>query len=320
MAVAGYEIRVNGGSPLDVGNVLSFLETGLSPLTLYNFELRSYDEAGNRSDWTAIVSATTLAVSYDSNAQAFFTAAGITDTTQKDAVNQLVVDLKAASLWTKMQAIYPFVGGTNATHKWNLKDPRDLDAAFRLTEHGSTVNNANGTAGNASTAYWDTHYVPATNGTLNSTHVSVYSRNSGQDNVDIGMAHSGTGRLMMSISFGAVSGNYLSDHYDDGGANRINTAPTDSLGLFTDTRTSSTVHKAYRNATNFATDSSTSSNFAGTDFPLYLLARNDAGSPSNICGNRNLAWTSIGTGLSSGDITALNSAVQTFQTALGRNV
>jgi len=70
---------------------------------------------------------------FDTDAQAFLTATGITDLTISNAINDLVVGLKADSLWTKYKAIYPCVGGTAFTHKFNLKDPRDLDAAFRLT-------------------------------------------------------------------------------------------------------------------------------------------------------------------------------------------
>ena len=72
-------------------------------------------------------------VSYDADAQTFFTAASITDTTQKSAVNQLVLDLKSANIWTKFKAIYPFVGGTSTTHKYNLVKPTDSDAAYRLS-------------------------------------------------------------------------------------------------------------------------------------------------------------------------------------------
>jgi hypothetical protein len=59
---------------------------------------------------------------YDSDAAAFFTSTGITNTTQKDAVNTLVLELKAESLWTKFIAIYPLVGGSATTHKYNLKN------------------------------------------------------------------------------------------------------------------------------------------------------------------------------------------------------
>ncbi len=49
----------------------------------------------------------------DPDAQAFITAAGITDATQQSAINTLVTDLKGYGIWTKMKAIYPFVGGTS---------------------------------------------------------------------------------------------------------------------------------------------------------------------------------------------------------------
>ena len=49
-----------------------------------------------------------------------------------NAVNNLVLDLKKYGLWTKMKAIYPIVGGNAWSHKFNLKDPRDVDSAYRL--------------------------------------------------------------------------------------------------------------------------------------------------------------------------------------------
>jgi hypothetical protein len=78
-------------------------------------------------------------VDIDPDAQAFLTATGITDPTITSAIDTLVLDLKAASLWTKMKALYPFVGGTSTTHKYNLVDPADTDAAFRLTFNGTLL-------------------------------------------------------------------------------------------------------------------------------------------------------------------------------------
>jgi hypothetical protein len=43
------------------------------------------------------------------DAAAFIAAAGITGTTQVDAVNALVNGLQADGLWSKMKAVYPFV-------------------------------------------------------------------------------------------------------------------------------------------------------------------------------------------------------------------
>jgi alkaline phosphatase len=61
--------------------------------------------------------------SYDTDAKAFLTASQVADTIQQSAINDLVLDLKSANIWTKMKAVYPIVGGTALTHKWNLKNP-----------------------------------------------------------------------------------------------------------------------------------------------------------------------------------------------------
>src|SRR3982751_3141685 len=97
-------------------------------------------------------------VSGDVDAAAFITAAGITDPTQQTAINNFVVSLKAANIWTKMLAFYPFVGGTPKSHKFNLKDPRDLDAAFRLVFSGAgNLHSAAGFAAGGS-GYADTKF------------------------------------------------------------------------------------------------------------------------------------------------------------------
>ena len=92
---------------------------------------------------------------YDADAQAFITATGISGT-NATATNQLVLDLKAANIWTKMKAIYPFVGNTSASQKYNLKDSRDLDAAYRLTFFGGGTFSANGYQCNGTNSYGNT--------------------------------------------------------------------------------------------------------------------------------------------------------------------
>jgi hypothetical protein len=92
----------------------------------------------------------------DPDAQAFITASGITDPTQQSAIDNLVIGLKADGLWTSMYAIYPFVGGTASTHKWNLKDPRDLNAAYRLQFNGGMTHSTNGILFNGTNGWADT--------------------------------------------------------------------------------------------------------------------------------------------------------------------
>ena len=80
----------------------------------------------------------------DPDAQAFLNAAGITDATITTAIDTLVIQLKAIGVWNKMKAIYPFVGGTATTHKFNLKNPADTNAAFRLVFFGGVTHDNTG--------------------------------------------------------------------------------------------------------------------------------------------------------------------------------
>lgn len=248
--------------------------------------------------------------SYDSDAQAFFTAAGITDNTQKTAVDALVTALKGYSIWTKMQALYPFVGGTSTTHKYNLKDPQDTDGAFRIVWGGTVTHNANGITGNGSDAYGDTKYNHSTNGTLDSEHVSVYSRTTGgDDGRDIG-AVVATGTILTCRD----SVNRIWSFSQN--ASTGTTANSDGSGMFILSRTGSGSYYLQRNATE-ATVSNASSAKANANY--YILARNNSGSAANFS-PRNLAFASIGTGLDTTEMDNLNTAVQAFQTTLGRNV
>jgi hypothetical protein len=75
---------------------------------------------------------------YDSDAQAWFDATEADfKPYQKIAVNNFVIGLKADGLWDKITAFYLLkdVMRNNYSPYWkyNLKDPRDLDEAYRLT-------------------------------------------------------------------------------------------------------------------------------------------------------------------------------------------
>jgi SPP1 family predicted phage head-tail adaptor len=67
----------------------------------------------------------TVVSAFDADAAAFFarvtTAGGTLTTTEQNAVNTLVVQMKADGIWTKMKAIYPMVGASAAACAQNLK-------------------------------------------------------------------------------------------------------------------------------------------------------------------------------------------------------
>jgi hypothetical protein len=245
--------------------------------------------------------------SVDPDAQAFITAAAITNPTQQTAINTLVVSLKTNGLWTKMSAIYPMVGGTAFSHKFNLKNPLDTNAAFRLVFSGGWTHSVNGALPNGTNAFADSFVNVGTHLALNSTHVSVYSRT----NVDILAPSIGNtvggvpDEVTMWLRFGNTS--YL----------RVNnpiastTTSTDSRGLFIGNRNSSTqINLSIRGTQN--TFSNTSNSTSTTSIKLSGL--------STFFDTKQLAFASIGDGLTAQNMTDFTTAVQTFQTTLGRQV
>jgi hypothetical protein len=96
---------------------------------------------------------------YDPDAQAFITATGISGA-DADAINQLVIDLKDYSLWSLIDAFYPFIGGTSTTCKYNLKDPQDEDASYRMSFNGSWTFSSNGVVPSSKSIsnYGDTYW------------------------------------------------------------------------------------------------------------------------------------------------------------------
>jgi hypothetical protein len=250
---------------------------------------------------------------------AFITATGITDATQITAIDYLVVNLKLYNLWTKFKAIYPFVGGTAFTHKFNLKDPRDLDAAFRLSfggglTHSSTGCLPNGTSGNA-----NTFFIPSDHLTISSAHISFYSRTNTNQTEGRDMFV----RTSLTNSYGLSArrnSNLEIDLYYNNNTSRVVINNSTSTGFYLGNRNSSSIVKAYKNGSFLASNTATIAE-VNVLHNLYLFAFNDAGSLSpNSYGNRECAFASMGDGMSDNDTSVFYNIVQQYQTILGRAV
>lgn len=256
--------------------------------------------------------------STDADAQAFITAAGITDPTEQGAIDDLVIGLKADSLWTKMDAVYPLVGGTAETHKWNLINPLNTDAAHRLTYVGGLTHSANGILPNGSTGYINTHYEPSAYATNQDTHISYYSRTDALTGVavDFGASTAGYSTYIQYVCrTSALGGSQtLSDAYNE----RANGTVTTSLGLFTQSVVG-TANKTFQNGTLIGTGGASASNVTNITVPLTLAAINVNGAVGSFAA-RQCAFASIGNGLSEAEVALLSTLVTTFQTTLGRNV
>jgi len=244
----------------------------------------------------------------DADAQAFITAAGITDATQQTAINTLVTDLKGYGIWTKMKAIYPMVGGTSSTHKWNLKDPRDLDAAFRLVFYGGLTHNSSGITGNGTNGYFDTFLNDNTTLQLNSVCLSAYSSSNIARGSDVFFCTTNPAIDSINLNPRNASDLYTSRLHTTNLATQSN---SNSTGFYAINRTSASNYFHYKN--NISTQINETSTAKQNSVILGLRA-------DTTYSQRNMSWMSISDGLTTTEATNLYTAVQAYQTTLSRNV
>lgn len=252
-------------------------------------------------------------VGIDSDAQAFITAAAITDPVQINAINTLVEGMKTDGIWTKMKAVYPFVGGTASAHKWNLKDPRDLDAAFRLVFNGGWTHSSNGATPNGTNGYADTKLNPfSVFGAGYGSHGSYYREtfSLGQTNIDGCTVSS---RFDMGYDTGVLA------PFMAIGSNASNTsADTDNKGLVLSTRQGATSIKLFRN--NVLKVNGNQTFVSNPNLNYYIAGRNFAGTAQLFSNSKSIAFKFIADSLNDTDVSNLTSKVQAFQTSLSRQV
>lgn len=251
----------------------------------------------------------------DADAQAFISAASITDSTQKTAINTLVISLKSYGIWSKMKALYPMVGGTASSHKFNLKDPRDLNDAFRLTFAGGWTHSSNGALPNGTTGYADTNLNDNLL-TLNNAHLSTYlkTQNDGLF-CDIGAIYV-IGAQNKETNIFARYGNIFYPRIQD--TNNGIISQTSSLGLFVSNRVNTTqIRASYNGALKTLTSNTTGK--AGRN--IFISAANfSTSNNANYYSNRQTAFISVGDGLTDIELINYYTAIQEFQTILGRQV
>jgi hypothetical protein len=253
------------------------------------------------------------AAAFDADALAYFTAnTAITSTSDKNAINTFYLGLKSDGIYTKIKAMYLPLWGSAATCKWNMKDPRDLDVAYRLNfTTGWTYSSSGLSPLNASA---QTYFNPNTNGSLDSNHISYYSRtNSNGTEIEIGSNNSG-GNPISFLEIRTAGTTY-------GGINQsgfISASDSNSQGFYIASRTSSSAVKIIKNGSVFAnagtltSTSKTPSNisigalFTGGGYLYYTT--------------KQCAFSSIGDGLTDAESANFSNRVNTLLTYFGINI
>jgi hypothetical protein len=244
----------------------------------------------------------------DPDAFRFIEIAALIDQTQIDAVNNLVTGLKGYGLWDKMLAIYPFVGGSAFSHKWNLKTPSDTDSAYRILWSGAIIHSDKGVAFD-NRSFGDTRFAPFTalaDPTV-SNHLSVYISGSGGTFTAMGNSN----------TLGGGMGAHFSIYGSMTAYGNISISTSGTKGLAVATRTSSTSLAAYIRGTVTRTSTSTAAP-SGTNRTGNIYVGKENGDWPGMGLNTFFGFSSIGTGLTTPDVENLYTLVQAFNTSLNR--
>lgn len=250
----------------------------------------------------------------DPDANAFFTTTGITDTNIRTAITQYVTALKSNGTWSKYQAIWVFVGGTEFTHSINLKNPQDNDSAFRIDFNGTWIHDNQGSEPDGSTAYAETHLNILNEMTNYDIAYHVYSNEQNSTNgVDMGVANFGP-RTMLSFQY-ANDIKFEMSGFGSPDAVEINQQTT--TGYLIGSRVSDSDVRLYRNGVELAQDlATTTGTLPGNT--LYLGAFHNGGSASDFS-PRKIVFAAVSDGLTPTEVTNDTSAVNNLVTALNKN-
>jgi hypothetical protein len=210
--------------------------------------------------------------------------------------------------------MYPIMGGSASGHKFNLKNPADSDAAFRLSIVGGWTHNAMGMFGNGSNAYANTHLVPSAHLTSGDNAVMLYVNRGVSQNTydfsttsDAGGGNNGFGLITQYL----VTGNlayYLT--------NAFQSAVVDNpLGMtmgFTDSGTK----RLYRDASQIASTATASSSLS--NFSMYLGANNGGGTAGFYANKRYCFAAVFSAGMTQAQAIDAYNLVEACQVILGR--
>lgn len=252
----------------------------------------------------------------DPATSAFITAAGITDPTQINAINRLVLNYKgqgnlnsSVDLWADTDVIAPLVGGNATAHRVNLKTATNV-----ITFFGGITHNANGITGNGANGYGLLTIAPNSL-SQNNNRIGGYLRSDTGAASFVGLIGatdaSFTNGLNIEISkTGSTLLTYNNTSFKTSSiANRT--------GLIGINRTISNNYKEFRNGILLRTI--TENSLSPINLPFTILANNNGGFPIRFS-PENVAFYSLGNGLIDSNVLLEYQIIQQFQTDLGRNV
>jgi hypothetical protein len=261
----------------------------------------------------------TLGITGGSLAETFITNAGITNPTEISAITTLVSELDTANLLTEFYAAYPHVGGTSTSNMYNLVNPEDSDAAFRLSFIGGWTFASNGATPNGANAYANTHLDPSIN--LNETDLATWGYFSRTNSAIfgeyvMGVTDENNGGVQLIARRDDDRQYALSDFSSVTWRGATNFESTNGSGFFIGAQQGVNA-KLFKNGNLIVSNSFEHTTQVPPVGDVYLGALNLNGDTFGFTDKR-CVFSFISKKLTDAQIVTLNTIVQTFQTNLGR--
>jgi hypothetical protein len=204
--------------------------------------------------------------------------------------------------------------------KFNLKDPRDLDAAFRLVFNGGWTHSSTGATPNGTNGYADTKFNNQGNWTATSNGsigVNIATNPTAGIQCDMG---SGNGADGSNSSI--IYSRFVGDVYYAGlncTSVILGNANTSSIGLFVTSRLNTTQHSLYKRGSSTINSTATNAIGGNPNRTFYIGAANSTvtGNASNYS-DRRYNYSFIGDGLTQSEVDLYYARITTFNTALSR--
>lgn len=253
---------------------------------------------------------------YDADAQAFFdrvtAAGGSLTTTEKNAANTLVLNLKGYSLWTLMKVIYPMLGSSAAACAQNLKS-----ASFTGTFSSGWTFASTGITSNGTTAFMDSGFNNQGDWTSTSNASMGFISRTNQVGVVCDM---GAGNIGDAANSATIYSRFSGDQFYSN-MNSTSALPgssnTSSVGFFVASRISALAFTRHKRGSSTIDLSVTDAIGTNPNATIYLGAGNNAGTATSFAA-KEYDFAFIGDGLTQAQVDDYWTALQTFNTALSR--
>jgi hypothetical protein len=228
----------------------------------------------------------------------------------ENAIIDLVDDLIGFGLWDKMRAIWLLNMGTAVDTALNLKYPFANKNSFQLTHVGSPTYDTDGIQYNTTTNHSYTN-LPTNHIGNSSYQMTIYSQTNSlptSTGIDIGHAE-------ILVSMYIRDNNTNRSGYQLNSTTNVTGSNTNSEGCYTMNLLSGTGSLVKNGSTTIVSGSvSTLDTYGGA---VTINGRTSGAGTSAFRTGRKYSLCCIGEGLTSGEITDLYTAIQTYHTTLG---